>query len=82
MNFITTNHMGGLCNLMFKLSEAISLVFDNDVNYIFYTEILRPISTEAPKSRFDPDYSVYSNNVLRNISFIEKSPGIISRLLF
>jgi len=74
MNFITTNHMGGLCNVMFKLSAAISLALDNDVNYIFSTEFLRPISTETPKAGFDPDYSVYSDNVLRNITFIEKLP--------
>lgn len=74
MNFITTNHMGGLCNVMFKLSAAISLALDNDVNYIFSTEFLRPISTETPKAGFDPDYSVYSDNVLRNISFMEKLP--------
>lgn len=66
--------MGGLCNVMFKLSAAISLALDNDVNYIFSTEFLRPISTETPKAGFDPDYSVYSDNVLRNISFMEKLP--------
>jgi hypothetical protein len=66
--------MGGLCNVMFKLSAAISLALDNDVNYIFSTEFLRPISTETPKAGFDPDYSVYSDNVLRNITFIEKLP--------
>jgi len=74
MNFITTNHMGGLCNVMFKLAASISLSLDNDVEYLFSTEFLRPISTETPKPGFDPDYSVYRDNVLRNISFIEKLP--------
>jgi hypothetical protein len=74
MSFITTNHMGGICNVMFKLSASISLALDNDVDYIFSTEFLRPISNECPKTGFDPDYSVYSDNLLRNISFIEKLP--------
>jgi hypothetical protein len=74
MNFITTNHMGGICNVMFKLSASISLALDNNVDYIFSTEFLRPISNECPKPGFDPDYSVYGDNLLRNISFIETLP--------
>jgi hypothetical protein len=74
MNFITTNHQGGICNVMFKLSAAISLALDNNVDYMFSTEFLRPISNECPKPGFDPDYSVYSDNLLRNISFIETLP--------
>jgi len=74
MNFITTNHMGGIGNVMFKLSASISLAIDNNVNYIFSNEFLRPISNECPKAGFDPDYSVYKNNLLRNIKFIEKLP--------
>jgi hypothetical protein len=34
MNFITTNHQGGLCNVIFKLSAAISLALDNNVESI------------------------------------------------
>ena len=49
MNFITTNHQGGICNVMFKLSAAISLALDKNVDYIFSTEFLRPISNECPK---------------------------------
>jgi hypothetical protein len=57
--------MGGICNVMFKLSAAISLALDNNVDYIFSTEFLRPISNECPKPGFDPDYSVYNDNLLR-----------------
>lgn len=74
MNFISTNHMGGICNVMFKLSAAISLAIDNEIDYIFSTEFLRPISNECPKPGYDPDYSVYSDNLLRNIRFIDKLP--------
>ena len=74
MNFITTNHQGGICNVMFKLSAAISLALDNNVDYIFSNEFLRPISIETPKPGFDPDYSVYKDNLLRNITFIDKLP--------
>ena len=74
MNYITTNHMGGICNVLFKLSAAISLAKDNGVEYIFSNEFLRPISTECPKAGFDPDYSIYKDNLLRNVSFIEKLP--------
>ena len=74
MSFISTNHQGGICNVLFKLSASISLAIDNNVEYIFSKEFLRPISTECPKPGFDPDYSVYEDNLLRNISFIEKLP--------
>lgn len=74
MNFISTNHQGGIGNVMFKLSAAISLSLDNNVDYIFSTEFLRPISNECPKAGFDPNYSIYSDNLLRNIVFIEKLP--------
>lgn len=66
--------MGGICNVMFKLSASISLALDNEVDYVFSTEFLRPISNECPKPGFDPDYSVYSDNLLRNINFINKLP--------
>jgi hypothetical protein len=65
MNFITTNHMGGLGNVMFKLAAAISLAIDNGVDYIFSNEFIRPV---------DPDYNSYKSNILRSIPFIEKLP--------
>ena len=53
MNFVTTNHMGGICNVMFKLSAAISLALDKNVDYIFSTEFLRPISNECPPENIE-----------------------------
>ena len=66
--------MGGICNVMFKLSAVISLSLDNNVDYVFSTEFLRPMSNECPKPGFDPDYSIYGDNILRNITFIKKLP--------
>ena len=65
MNFITTNHRGGIGNVMFKLAASISTAIDNNINYIFSTEFIRPL---------DPDYNNYGNNILRNINFIGKLP--------
>jgi hypothetical protein len=67
--------MGGIGNVLFKLSVAISTSIDNQVNYMFSTEFLRPISNECPKAGHDPDYQVYEDNLLRNIQFIDKLPG-------
>ena len=57
MNFITTNHRGGLGNVMFKLAAVISMSIDNGVNYLFSKEYIRPV---------DPNYDNYANNILRN----------------
>jgi hypothetical protein len=65
MNFITTNHRGGLGNVMFKLAAVISMSIDNGVNYLFSKEYIRPV---------DPNYDNYDNNILRNINFIDKLP--------
>jgi hypothetical protein len=73
-NFISVNHQGGVCNTLFKFSAAISLALDNEVNYIFSNEFLRPIHPNCPKPGYDPDYSVYKDNLLRNIKFTEKLP--------
>jgi hypothetical protein len=54
MNFITTNHRGGLSNVMFKLASSISLALDNEVEYIFSNEFLRPIDRIVTKG--EPDY--------------------------
>lgn len=72
MNYITTNHRGGLGNVMFKLAASISLAIDNNVNYIFSNEFLRPIDRITTKGH--PDYRRFYNNVLRNIEFIDKLP--------
>jgi len=74
MNFITTNHQGGLCNVMFKLSAAISLALDNNVDYIFSNEFLRQVDKDITCHGFD-DYRIYYDNVLRNIKFIDRLPS-------
>ena len=73
MNYITTNHRGGLGNVMFKLAASISLAIDNEVEYIFSNEFLRPVDRITTKG--DPDYRRFYNNVLRNVKFINKLPG-------
>lgn len=72
MNYISTNHRGGLGNVMFKLAAAISTALDNKVDYLFSNEFLRPIDRITSKG-FD-DYRVYYDNVLRNIQFIPELP--------
>ena len=73
MNYITTNHRGGLGNVMFKLAASISMAIDNGVEYIFSNEFLRPIDRITTKGA--PDYRRFYNNVLRNVKFIDKLPG-------
>lgn len=65
-NFITTNHRGGIGNAMFKLAAAISLAKDNNINYTFSREFIRP--------GIDPDYSSYSTNILRSVQFNDYLP--------
>lgn len=65
MNFITTNHRGGLGNVIFKLSAVISMAIDNNVNYLFSKEYIRSV---------DPNYENYGDNILRNINFIDNLP--------
>jgi len=73
MNFITTNHMGGLCNVMFKLAAAISLALDNNVEYLFSNEFIRQIDKDLVCGGFN-DYRIYYDNILRNINFVDKLP--------
>jgi len=42
MNYISTNHRGGIGNVMFKLAASISAAWDNNVDYIFSNEFIRP----------------------------------------
>ena len=63
--------MGGLCNVMFKLSAAISLALDNKVDYVFSNEFIRQIDKDIVCDGFN-DYRIYYDNVLRNIDFIDK----------
>jgi hypothetical protein len=74
MNFITTNHMGGMGNVMFKLAAAISLALDNNVNYIFSNEFVRQTDKDVVCDGFN-DYRIYYDNILRNINFIDKLPS-------
>jgi len=73
MSFITTNHMGGIGNVMFKIAASISLSIDNKVDYIFSNEFIRTLDMEVVTNGF-PDYRVYYDNILRNINFIDKLP--------
>ena len=73
MNFISTNHQGGIGNVMFKLAAAISLALDNNIEYIFSNEFIRTADHVATKG-FN-DYRVYYNNILRNINFIPNLPN-------
>ena len=74
MSFITTNHMGGLCNVMFKLAASISLALDNKVDFVFSNEFIRQIDKDIVCDGFN-DYRIYYDNVLRNINFIDKIPS-------
>lgn len=73
MNFITTNHQGGLCNVLFKLSAAISLSLDNNVEYLFSNEFIRQIDKDIVCEGYN-DYQIFYDNILRNIKFIDKLP--------
>lgn len=65
MNYITTNHRGGIGNAMFKFAASVSLAMDNNVEYMFSTEFIRPV---------DPNYKTYYNNILRGFKFIKNLP--------
>lgn len=66
MNYISTNHQGGLCNTLFKLSAVISTAIDNNVEYLFSNEFVRV--------GYDPDYTKFKNNIYRNITFVDRLP--------
>lgn len=66
--------MGGLCNVMFKLAASISLAIDNKVDYIFSNEFIRQIDKDIVCGGFD-DYRIFYDNVLRNITFVDKLPS-------
>lgn len=64
--YISTNHRGGLGNVMFKLAAVIGTALDNNVNYIFSKEFIRTV---------DPDYDNYKSNILRNFTFNDNLKG-------
>jgi hypothetical protein len=72
MNYISTNHRGGLGNVMFKIAATIGVALDNHVDYLFSNEFLRPIDQITTHGL--PDYRRFYDNVLRNITFINELP--------
>ena len=73
MNYISTNHRGGLGNVLFKLAATIGVALDNKVEYLFSNEFIRPIDRITTKG-FD-DYRIYYDNILRNVTFVDKLPN-------
>lgn len=73
MSFISTNHRGGLGNVLFKLAATISTAVDNETDYLFSNEFLRPQDIQIV-AKGHPDYRVYYNNILRNVEFKDKLP--------
>ena len=74
MSYISTNHRGGIGNVLFKLAVSISVAIDNSVDYIFSNEFIRDKDL-AMVTKGYPDYRVYYTNILRNIQFIDKLPA-------
>lgn len=73
MSYISTNHRGGIGNVLFKLAASISVAIDNNVDYIFSNEFIRPKDLAMVTKGF-PDYRIYYGSILRNIQFVDKLP--------
>lgn len=73
MNYISTNHRGGIGNVMFKLAASISAALDNNVEYLFSNEFIRPPDIQYATLGY-PDYRVYYQSILRGIQFIDRLP--------
>lgn len=73
MSYISTNHRGGIGNVLFKLAASISAAIDNNVEYVFSNEFIRDKDL-AMVTKGYPDYRVYYDTILRNIKFIDKLP--------
>ena len=58
MSYISTNHRGGIGNVMFKLAASISTAIDNNVGYIFSNEFIRPKDLARVTEGF-PVYKIY-----------------------
>jgi hypothetical protein len=71
MNFITTNHRGGIGNVMFKIAAVISLSMDNNVDYKLSNEFIRQSDKDYATNGYD-DYRIHYYNVLRHIKFVDK----------
>ena len=73
MSFISTNHRGGIGNVLFKLAASISTAMDNKVDYLFSNEFIRD-KDKIMVTFGHSDYRVYYHNILRNILFSDKLP--------
>ena len=71
MSYISTNHRGGIGNVLFKLAASISAAIDNNVEYVFSNEFIRPLDIQYA-TLGHPDYRIYYQNILRNIKFINR----------
>ena len=71
MSFISTNHRGGIGNVLFKLAAAISTALDYEVDYLFSNEFIRDKDRQMVTFGHS-DYRVYYPNILRNVEFISK----------
>jgi hypothetical protein len=79
MSYISTNHRGGIGNVLFKLAASISTAIDNNVDYLFSNEFIRshdiypiPGSLGRPATQGFPDYRLYYSNILRNVQFMDR----------
>lgn len=73
MSYISTNHRGGIGNVMFKLAASISTAIDNNVDYLFSNEFIRDKDRQMVTFGH-PDYRVYYQNILRGVQFLDKLP--------
>ena len=73
MSYISTNHRGGIGNVLFKLAASISAAIDNNVEYVFSNEFIRPKDLAMVTQGY-PDYRIYYSNILRNIKFVDRLP--------
>jgi hypothetical protein len=74
MSYISTNHRGGIGNVLFKLAASISTAIDNKVEYLFSNEFIRDKDLAMVTKGF-PDYRIYYPTMLRNVSFLDKLPA-------
>lgn len=73
MSYISTNHRGGIGNVLFKLAASISTAIDNNVEYIFSNEFIRDKDL-AMVTKGYPDYRIYYYNILNKIQFVDRLP--------
>ena len=74
MSYISTNHRGGIGNVLFKLAASISTALDNNVDYLFSNEFIRDKDRQMVTFGHS-DYRVYYQSILRNIQFSDVLPA-------